>query len=51
MRNDAAATVGRVDMRIWFGFRRLPFSQEVKADEMFLRPCMEEVCDVRYHRF
>ena len=45
MRNDAAATVGRVDMRIWFGFRRLPFSQEVKADEMFLRPCMEEVCD------
>lgn len=29
MRNDAAATVGRVDMRIWFGFRRLPFSQEV----------------------
>ena len=45
MRNDAAATAGRVDMRIWFGFRRLPFSQEVKADEMFLRPCMEEVCD------
>ena len=45
MRNDAAAAAGRVDMRIWFGFRRLPFSQEVKADEMFLRPCMEEVCD------
>ena len=45
MRNDAAATAGRVDMRIWFGFRRLPFSQEVNADEMFLRPCMEEVCD------
>ena len=26
MRNDAAAAGGRVDMRIWFGFRRLPFS-------------------------
>ena len=39
MKTDSAYAGGRVDMRIWFGFRRIPFSQEVKADEMFLRPC------------
>lgn len=32
-----------IDMRLWFGLKKVPFSQEVKEDDMFLRPCMEEI--------
>lgn len=43
-KNEAlAAASSSVDMRIWYGFKRIPFSQEVKAEEIFLRPCMEEI--------
>lgn len=40
-----ARQVSGLDMRLWFGFKKAPFSQEISADDMFLRPCMEEISE------
>lgn len=39
------AVNGKVDMRIWYGMKAMPFAQDVREDDMFLRPCMEEITD------
>lgn len=33
------------DARVWFGFSKMPFQQDLKEEDMFLRPCMEEIRD------
>jgi general secretion pathway protein A len=36
---------GNDDIRTWFGFRKQPFSSDLKPDQLFLRPCLDEIAD------